>query len=88
MTINEFRENYPTARIETNLRHYKPQETIKVGWFKTVTNLAECIVECKIFQEGFVISSGSSYERHGGSDGFLESAEDIAIINALSNLKQ
>ena len=47
MTVNEFRENYPEHQLQTTLRHYKPQETVKVNWFKTVTHPAEAIMEAK-----------------------------------------
>ena len=97
MTVKEFRENYPKLRLETNLKHYKPEET-KWGWFRTKTYPAECIIDAKILSlknevngaAGEIISSGQSYntKEDGYSDNeFLELAESKAIQNALDNLK-
>ena len=88
MTVKEFRENYPEHQLQTTLRHYKPQETLKVGWFKTVTNPAECIMEAKIISDkGLTIATGTSYATKIVLDQFLDNAEKQAIHNAINNLK-
>lgn len=89
MTVNEFRENYPDHQLQTTLRHYKPQETVKVNWFKTVTHPAECIMEAKIISDkGLTIATGTSYNNTDYGAEFLESAENEAISNAFDNLKE
>lgn len=89
MTVNEFRENYPDHQLQTTLRHYKPQETIKVNWFKTVTHPAECIMEAKIISDkGLTVATGTSYNNEDYECDFLEMAEITAISNAFNNLKE
>ena len=88
MTVKQFRENYPNHQLQTTLRHYKPQETVKVGWFKTVTNPAECIMEAKIISDkGLTIATGTSYATKNILDKILDNAEKQAIQNAINNLK-
>jgi len=88
MTVKEFRENYPDHQLQTTLRHYKPQETVKVGLFKTVTNPAECIMEAKIISDkGLTVATGTSYATKSILDKFLDNAEKQAIQNAINNLK-
>ena len=90
MTVNEFRENYPDHQLQTTLRHYKPQETVKVNWFKTVTHPAECIMEAKIISDkGLTIATGTSYNNNEKAGvNFLDIAETFAIGNAFDNLKE
>ena len=90
MTVNEFREEFKDHQLQTTLRHYKPQETVKVNWFKSVTHPAECIMEAKIISDkGLTVATGTYYsntEYHGVD--FLEVAENFAINNAFDNLKE
>lgn len=90
MTVNEFREEFKDHQLQTTLRHYKPQETVKVNWFKSVTHPAECIMEAKIISDkGLTVATGTSYNNANISgEDFLETAEAFAISNAFDNLKE
>lgn len=88
MTVNEFREQFPEHQLQTTLRHYKPEETIKINFFTTVTNPAECIMEAKIISDkGLTVATGTSYNNANYGEDFLETAEVFAISNAFDNLK-
>ena len=86
MTVNEFREIYKDCRVETSVRHYKPEE-VKWSWFRVWRYPTEVAVACTIIKEGVVVSSGMCYmDKDAGGVDFMEMAEDLAIERAINNL--